>query len=173
MEPADLIRDFFAHHRWAARKIMEQLEQCDVTDLEQQGFVGAASPMQTLRHMVQSEAYWTALFVHGDGAMDAARKFEPLTTVTEMRALWDDFYIELDPYLGRLDNGELDRVFNVTFPGGNSFSPRLRQVLSQLTVHSAQHRSELALMVSGLGYSPGELDLCDFLSETDPSAIGE
>ena len=173
MKPADLIRDFFVHHRWAARKVMAQLEQCELVDLERQKFEGAASPMQTLRHMVQSEAYWTALFVRGDGAMEAARVFEPITTVAEMRSAWDGLYIELNPYLARLDNDELDRVFDVTFPGGKSFSPNVSQVVSQLTVHSSQHRAELALIASGLGHSPGELDLWDFLSETGPSAIGE
>jgi len=58
----------------------------------------------------------------------------------------------------------------VTFPRGDSFSPAVHEALSQLAGHSAQHRSELALMVSGLGHSPGDFDLLSFLPETAEDA---
>ena len=146
MESAELFRRFFAHHRWASRKLMSELELCERTELETANFEGAASPIQTLRHMLQSESYWIALFVRGDGAMDAARVFEPLRTVDEMRSAWEAAIVELDAYFARLDGAELERQFTVTFPGGEPFSPRVNEVLSQLTVHSSQHRSELALL---------------------------
>ncbi len=78
--------------------------------------------------------------------------------------------MDFGAYLSGLDEAESERQFTVSFPNGVSFSPRVHQVLSQLTVHLAQHRSELALIVTGLGHSPGELNLWDYLSEASGGA---
>jgi uncharacterized damage-inducible protein DinB len=167
MQSADLIRNLFAHHRWATRKLFSQLEQCDDAELRDAKFEGAASPFQTLHHMLETENFWFGL-IRGISFEDVSGGFAPHQTLKELQVAWDGLYAEFDKYLSALDESETERRFTVSFPNGVSFSPRVHQVLSQLTVHSAQHRSELALMASGLGHSPGELDLWDFLSETNP-----
>jgi len=172
MQSADLIRNFFAHHRWATRRLFSQFEQCHDAELREAKFEGAASPFRTLHHMLETENFWFGL-IRGTSFEDVTGGFAAHQTLKALRGGWDRLYVEFDTYLAALDESETERRFSVSFPNGVSFTPQVHQVLSQLTVHSAQHRSELALMASDLGHSPGELDLWDFLSESAPNEPGD
>ena len=114
--------------------------------------------------MLETENFWFGL-TRGTAFEDVVNGFAAHQTLASLRAAWDDLYADVGPYLASLDDSELDRRFTVFFPNDVTFSPRVHQSLSQLTVHSAQHRSELALMATGLGHSPGDLDLWRYLSE--------
>lgn len=48
---------------------------------------------------------------------------------------------------------------------GTNHVPPSRHVLSQFVQHQGQQRSELAVIVSVMGESPGEFDLWNFLSQ--------
>jgi uncharacterized damage-inducible protein DinB len=48
--------------------------------------------------------------------------------------------------------------------------PKVWQTILHVVTHSIQHRSEAAAILTGYGYSPGELDFDLFLSERpDPT----
>jgi len=166
VESADLLRTFFDHHRWATGGLFAQLELCDEAELRDAPREGAWGPFQTLHHMLETENFWFRL-IRGVPFKDVAGGFREHQTLATLRLAWDGLYEELGAYLASMDESEVDRTFEVSFPNGVSFSPIVHQALSQLTVHSGQHRSELALMVSELGHSPGELGLWDYLREVD------
>jgi uncharacterized damage-inducible protein DinB len=56
-------------------------------------------------------------------------------------------------------------VFEYTTLGGQPYSNTLWHLMAHVVNHGTQHRSELALLLTKLGHSPGDIDLISFVRE--------
>lgn len=155
METGAHFQTIFKRQDWAMERLFRQLMKSTETELGVESFAGARSPLETLRHMVQAESMWLAGITEtgNDG-----RSAVPTESVADIQAYRAGVSERFERYLANLPEGELERQFGMTFPNGMAVRPPVYQALLQLAMHSAQHRSALTLMVTGLGHSPRELD---------------
>jgi len=150
---ADEIRFLFGYDRWATRKVLDALDGIDPVVWGLAGVVGERGLGSILVHHLGSSRRWRKLF---DGEpMDEGDRLElqPLLTVDELRAGWDDEWTAVDLWLPALTDdaiAELDEGIPIW------------QLLVHVVNHGTQHRSEAAALLTADGRSPGELDLFDF-----------
>jgi len=150
---ADEIRFLFDYDRWATRKVLDALDGIDPVVWGLAGVVGERGLGSILVHHLGSSRRWRKLF---DGEpMDEGDRLElqPLLTVDELRAGWDDEWTAVDLWLPALTDdaiAELDEGIPIW------------QLLVHVVNHGTQHRSEAAALLTADGRSPGELDLFDF-----------
>jgi len=81
-------------------------------------------------------------------------------TVKALRARWDEETQALDAFLRTLADEDLRRP--LTAP--SSPPETLGQQLLHLVLHGARHRSEVALLLTELGHSPGGMDFLPYLN---------
>ncbi len=81
----------------------------------------------------------------------------------EVHAAWAD-------YLGRLTDGELDRVFEYQSWEGQRFRNRVEDILTQLFGHSWYHRGQIASLVRAAGGEPAVTDFVFWCREPIPPA---
>ena len=133
-------------------------------------FVAAADPpatslRHTLVHILRGEQLWRSQLQ--PGAPAEPLRPEDAADVATLRASWQAEVSALRAYLARLDEAALDRPITVPRRGAERTGPFVVvpwQLLLQQQLHSAQHRSEAATLLTAWGHSPGNLDFLYFLA---------
>ena len=66
-------------------------------------------------------------------------------------------------YVAGLDDEALNRPLTYRNTAGQPFTMPLWQILAHVVNHGTQHRAEVAHVLTGHGYSPGDVDLIVYL----------
>jgi len=154
---SSLLEAAFAHHVWATSRLIDAYLDLSVEDLETSVF-GTRGPMlDTLRHIVLSDAF--DLFVlTGDRAFDID---EGHVTLAEARVIMERNGPGWAEYISRpLDPDEIVHEVDKT-DGFQRWAPvglRLAGVLN----HGTDHRSQVCTALTSLGVDPPKIDVFDF-----------
>ena len=81
--------------------------------------------------------------------------------VASLKSRWDEEQAAWLKYLDSLT----EEMINAGYGDTPKDSPKVWQIIMHVVAHSIQHRSEAAAFLTGLGHSPGELDLSQFLRQ--------
>lgn len=156
----EYIKDLYAYTYWADERILETAERVS----EEQRFApqpgGYGSIHTTLVHMISAQRMWLSRW---QGTSTSKLDPQDFPTLASIRARWQQTQQNLRVFINALSEADLARHLTYTNSAGNIYSPPIWQLIVHLVNHGTQHRSELALMLSALGYSPGDLDLAIYL----------
>jgi uncharacterized damage-inducible protein DinB len=86
-------------------------------------------------------------------------------TFETLEQLWHEEERAIRDYLAGLSDDNLTDYVRYTTDEGNKRERLLWHCLLHVVNHGTQHRSEAAAILTGYGYSPGELDFTAFLNE--------
>jgi uncharacterized damage-inducible protein DinB len=152
-----------AHTHWALDRVLDALERADPEALDADPPAPGMAPARaTLHHAYGFERFWLPQLIPGLEVPG------PSSDLGELRAGWEPVRERLQAYLQEADDDVLGTRVEVS-AGGETYRPRVSDILSQLVQHHAQHRAELAVIATAHGQSPGELDWWDFLEDhADP-----
>jgi uncharacterized damage-inducible protein DinB len=151
---AEDARLLYEHCAWATGRILEAA--APLSDAQLQAPAAPASLRDTLLHALDTEYGWRVICQEGRETPVLPESEFP--GAAALAARWREEQAEWRAYLGSLDDGQL------AGPG-----PRGRPLwyyVAHVLMHSAQHRSEAAALLTALGRSPGDLDFLEFLSDT-------
>ncbi len=81
-----------------------------------------------------------------------------------------DMIADWVPYLGRLDHEELGRRFEYESTGGDRYSNKVEEILTQLFGHAWHHRGQIMAIVARSG---GEPQAADFVFWTRRSVVDD
>jgi len=151
---------FIDHAYWGLDKLLDSLEPLTDEELGREVMSGAMSARDILHHMYRFEAGWLTRLKAEDVPPP-----ESFADVASLRRAWEPVRQGWRDYVASLSDKQLDESFTVSF-GDESFAPARHQAISQFVQHQGQHRSELAVIASTFGRSPGEFDWWDYLDET-------
>ena len=148
---------FIDHAYWGLDKLLDALEPLTDDELDREVIAGALSARHILLHMYRFEAGWLAR-LKGDDPPPP----EEFADLASLRVAWEPVRQGWRDYVAGLSEEQFEGSFTVSF-GSESFSPARHQAISQFVQHQGQHRSELAVIASTFGRSPGEFDWWDYL----------
>jgi uncharacterized damage-inducible protein DinB len=163
----------FEHCRWADERLLRR-----VAELTPEEY---AAPLlhhvpderlvpgerQTIRgvlaHVAGGQKLWLA----------RARGESPATILSErelpdyasLRQAWEQHTAEAASFAASLTDANMSRVVTIRRIQGDSFAHPVGHMLAHLCNHSTQHRAEVALALSAMGRSPGDLDLIVYLRQ--------
>jgi uncharacterized damage-inducible protein DinB len=72
----------------------------------------------------------------------------------------------LHHFIAALTDDDLNRTIRYKTTQGGAMANVLWQLMAHVVNHGTQHRSEAAMLLTGCGCSPGDLDLIVFLRES-------
>jgi uncharacterized damage-inducible protein DinB len=158
----EAIRELYAYSAWANTRILDTAEQLTPEQFTTPGD-GFGSIRDTLVHTASAQWLWLERW-RGPSPTEL---WDPadLPDVAALRIRWDEVEAATSQYVATLRESDLVRVVSyVNFHGETWAYPLWQQILHQVN-HATQHRSEAALLLTRLGYSPGWLDLLVYVDE--------
>src|SRR5918995_3259978 len=158
------IRELYAYSTWANVRILETAGQLTREEFTTQGD-GSDSIRDTLVHTASVQWLWLERW-RGPSPTEL---WDPadFPDVAALRTRWDEVEAATSQYVATLREPDLARVVSyVNFQGETWAYPLWQQLLHQVN-HATQHRSEAALLLTRLGYSPGWLDFLVYVDEQD------
>ena len=170
-------RLLYTYNRWANSRILDQAEKLTPEQLLAPNSRSFGSVRDTLVHLMENEFFWSDLIWPGK-AIDIdwePFEFDPndYLDVAAIRARWTEIESGLDAFIGGLtpDGENSPERIIVWSDNGKMFRRPLWPQLLSVAVHATQHRSEIAMMLTEYGCSPGDLDLAlDLWDDTMDSA---
>ncbi len=118
---------------------------------------GQRSMHQTFFHLLVVEEEWVVLCEHGNPRWDY-RLIENYSDVESLTRFADEAYGIMWRYIESVDEKTLASTVTGLMPDGKVHTEAIWFLLIHLLYHSAQHRSEIASMLTRYGFSPREID---------------
>jgi uncharacterized damage-inducible protein DinB len=147
----DGVRFLARYERWATTRVLDAANGIEDSIWSRPNVIGERGMGGILVHHLGAFQRWRN-GLSGTG-LHPRPEDEPLIGLDELRGRWAEEWAAMDAWLGRLNEEHmlLDED-GVT----------LGQALVHLFNHGTQHRSEVAILLTEAGRSPGDLDLVDF-----------
>jgi uncharacterized damage-inducible protein DinB len=163
MDPTT-IRSIYAYNTWANERLFATAQQ-----LTQEQFVATAhASFGTLRdvlvHLVSAQRGWLAR-VRLDAPPSGLNPGD-FPDLAALVAAWRAIDAAMNEYVGRLTDAELAEVIRYRDGTGKVNAYTRGQMLFHQANHAAQHRSEVALILTQMGHSTGDIDYRRFLDAT-------
>jgi uncharacterized damage-inducible protein DinB len=145
----DHARSMIASTIWADGRILAAAE--GISDEQY------AQLRSQLEHMLGTHRYWYANWTGGTHSDPA------LTTLADARAAYAVSHDAMREFGSRLTQEEWERAEQWWLQWGVDARMALGESITQVFYHGVQHRSEMAVLLSLWGHSPGDMDYLNYL----------
>jgi uncharacterized damage-inducible protein DinB len=160
----EIVAAMRGHAEHANGKLLDAAARLDPEELRKPVDGAAGSILDILLHMMASQMAWTRRFRELDPIAPPA--VEEFATVADLRERWQQYDADTRACLDAFSDEDLEQVIHFrSWYGWESSSPRWQAVLHE-AFHQHQHRGEVAMALTALGSSPGEIDVFDYIDET-------
>ncbi len=162
----EYFRTLYAYNAWANQRILDTAAQLTAEQLHAGGGASFSSVHDTLVHTMSAQWIWLSRW---KGTSPRAG-FDPadFRDLAAVRERWAEIERDTQLFVGALDQDSLAAVIAYTNTKGKPFAYPLWQLLAHQVNHGTQHRSEVAVILTGFGHSPGEVDLIRYLDVAKP-----
>ena len=162
------LRALYAYNGWANRRVLDTAAQLTPQQLTTEYGASFGSIHNTLVHTMAGHWIWLSRWQGtSPTAMFGPADFADLPAIA---ARWDEIERDTQTFVASLDEAAPERIIEYTNTKGRSFAYPLWQLMLQQANHATQHRSEIAMILTDLGHSPGWLDFIKYLDEQMPNS---
>jgi uncharacterized damage-inducible protein DinB len=140
---------------WANERLLAKTRGLSHADLTRRFSEGSQAILPSLVHLYGADLRWLHRWRRQPPPEVAPADFPTAEAVEER---WRGMWAERRAYLDGLDQAALDEQIPFTRPAGTVWIVRWQGIV-HCANHATQHRSELAMMLSDLGRSPGDMDM--------------
>jgi uncharacterized damage-inducible protein DinB len=167
----DQIKPLYDYNHWADEKLWQAIAGLSQDELTRDTHNGTGSIQATLLHLVSAMWIWRTLWE--GGMYTRMLKGEDCPTLQSLRTRWQEEEAHMQRYLTTVQDEDL--IQEVRLPNlkglAPSPSPLLWQTMLHLINHQTQHRSEIAMQLTALNHSPGDLDMITFFCYRRESVV--
>jgi uncharacterized damage-inducible protein DinB len=157
----ELIRTMYRYNAWANARILDTAARLTPAQLIAPGGASFDSVRDTLVHTMNAQWLYLERW-HGRSPRAWPAVGAP-PDVASIRGRWDEIEHETQAFVAGLTEGRAAEAVAYTNMEGERWAyPLWQQMLHQVN-HATQHRSEVAMVLTNLGHSPGWLDLLYFI----------
>jgi uncharacterized damage-inducible protein DinB len=162
----EVIRLQYRHNTWAMTKVYDAAEQLSAEQRAIPGVAGHGSIHDTLLHALQVQQGWFACF---DGSLPLNEALQltidpdGVADFSALRTKWESVNARTMAFINQATDDQLTRDLLIQTPWTPDRVVPLWTMMLHVHSDSAQHRSEVAAMLTEHGSSPGFLDLAYYI----------
>jgi uncharacterized damage-inducible protein DinB len=160
----ELVATMYRYNTWANDRILDTAVELGADEYRSPGGASFDSVHDTLVHIMGAQWLWLSRWKGvSPSALPPADGFAGLTA---LRRRWAEIEADTQAFLAALTEPQLEHVIEYrNFEGERWAYPLWQQMLHQVN-HGTQHRSEVAMLLTRFGHSPGWLDFLYFIDLT-------
>lgn len=159
----EYLQTLYAYSTWANGRIFEAAARLTPAQFRADGGASFGSARDTLVHLVSAQRVWFAR-CRNLPALPALQPGEYPDAAT-VRSVWNEVDGEMCAYVAGLDEDALAGIVRYVNSAGALNAYPLWQVLFHQANHAAQHRAEVAMLLTAFDCSPGGLDFLYYLDQ--------
>jgi uncharacterized damage-inducible protein DinB len=154
----ELIRHLYAYNEWANGHLMDIASPLDTAQLT--GAQGASfeSILGNMAHLAAAQVNWLERWQGGVNRQATVVLGNSMTTLADVREAFDHSHQGLREYIGDRTEADVEGVLVYRDSSGAETERALWQLMTHVANHGTYHRGEVAMALSALGRSPGDLD---------------
>lgn len=154
-----VVKNLYDYNGWANERVLECAARLSPEQLAAPGGASFDSVHDTLLHAINAQ--WLYL-ERWQGRSPRAWPPAP-SDLAELHTRWTAIERDTQRFVAGLDDARLAEVVAYTNMQGEPWAYPLWQQMVHQVNHATQHRSEVAVLLTGFGHSPGLLDLLYFI----------
>jgi uncharacterized damage-inducible protein DinB len=158
----DILEKLYDYNVTANARILDRAARVSQAQLVASSEIGDRSLLILLFHMLRTEWVWRSLSQDHQISASSVPRIEDFPSVESIKERWLAEEQLMRALLSSLSDQELSATVQVKDRNGKESSMVLWHMLMHLILHSMQHRSEAAVLLTGYGQSPGDLDFIFF-----------
>ena len=157
----DLIRSFYDYNTWANARILATATELTGDQFVAPGSASFSSVRDTLVHTMWAQWNWLSRW-HGEPNPPS---FEPTeyADVAAVRARWNEIDRQTHAFVAQMDDAALEGICRYVNSRNEPMAHPLWQLMLHQVNHGTQHRSEVAVILTEYGHSPGLMDFIVYL----------
>ncbi|MGI8475648.1 MAG: DinB family protein [Thermomicrobiales bacterium] len=159
----------YGYASWATAKILDAAELLSPEQFTSPRPGGFGSVRDTLVHSMDAQASWINVSQGTTDSIDLDPAAYP--DLATLRDGWAAIESATEQCIAGLKDDDLAETVAVQNSSGVARHAVRWQMLLHQANHAMQHRSEVAVFLTELGFSPGQLDLMRYLLENDLGAV--
>ncbi|MEK6222307.1 MAG: DinB family protein [Chloroflexota bacterium] len=161
------IKNYFlqlhGYNGWANQLILKTAQDLTEEQFEKNTTHSHGSFRDTLYHNYGAEWFWRERMQGGPStAFIEKEEFSDLNTI---KTYYSQEANDMKVYIDSLAEDDFSKEFIYKNSKGDKHSQIISDILTHVVVHGMQHRSELAIMLTGYGHSPGNIDFVVYTQE--------
>ena len=152
----DTIRTLYDYHYWARDRVLAAAQLITSEQFTQSKGHSFDTLQGTLVHLMNSEQMWLGRWL--------AESIKPILKAADfpmldgVRMYWESIQMKMQKFLNDLKPEALTQVIHYTNSRNEKLQYPLWQMMLQVVLHGAHHRSEAATMLTEFGHAPEPLD---------------
>ncbi len=154
----------FEYNDWANQRILKKAAHLDQEQLNRPSQIGERSLRQILFHLLSVERVWRLLAETEQVQPGQLPSPGDMENVQLMQGLQMQEHEAIIAFLAVLGETDFDLELTITRWDGIRIVMTRWHMLSHLLLHSMQHRTEAAVLLTNFGHSPGDIDFLYFVS---------
>jgi uncharacterized damage-inducible protein DinB len=153
----------YKYNQWSTAKILDSAAKVSEDEFLASAPFPHGGLRSTLVHALFAEWIWRNRW-EGTSPNDRLKP-EDFPTFDTLRARWSEEEYQLMAFVNNLTDEQLNKVVSYKTTQGIPNERILWQMMAHLVNHGTQHKTEAAAILTGLGHSPGDIDMIGFLIE--------
>lgn len=154
------LRTMLDYSYWARDRILDTAAELTQDEFSRKLGLDYGSIRSTLVHTIGTETYLRGRATNGKP--DPVVSQEGEYDVSALREAWQKEQSALAAVMDSLSDEDLEVCHDYEYAGKTYKSEPVWQLIFQLVLHGNQHRSEVALALTQLGHSPGNIDFLTY-----------
>jgi uncharacterized damage-inducible protein DinB len=161
MSKVELIRALYDYNEWANNRLLKTASELSADEFSRTQGASWGSIEANLAHVAGAQVVWLSRWHTGANRTPLA-DIHAITSIDNIRGLFDDSHSALREFTASLSEQRLDSMLAYADSRGNQDERVLWQLMVHVANHGTYHRGEVAMALTALGHSPGDLDYRHF-----------
>jgi uncharacterized damage-inducible protein DinB len=153
----DIVRHLFEYNEWANNHLLSFAEALPEAELTAARGGSFPSMLETFGHLAAAQINWLERWTTGANRVSTL-ELQKMPDIGTVRAAFLASHMGLREFLSGLQEEELAAPRETRDSAGQPLVRPFWQMMTHVANHGTFHRGEVALMLTELGHSPGDID---------------